>query len=239
MNLLVVPSEPKPRRKSTSDLYKGMNVSKALSILKISEREYRELTDLEFREAFTRQQTENEAPAIPRGGVDNKAPKKKKSVPKNPDKKLLDHKKLIEKNMRIHEAFQFLVKKRSTSTARKLARQETASTLNSLGRTDSVQSWDSQDLAGVQAQEDPAWESQGQGPDWSDSESPAPKRRGSISPFLVGPGTPPPIDIPGLTLSCSYSENNVSQVVNIIPQEQPSDNPEPAHTHTVGEKKKR
>ena len=27
--------------------------------------------------------------------------------------------------------------------------------------------------------------------------SPAPKRRGSISPFLVGPGTPPPIILPG------------------------------------------
>ena len=235
MNLLVVPSEPKPRRKSTSDLYKGMNVSKALSILKISEREYRELTDLEFREAFTRQQTENEAPAIPRGVVDNKASKKNKSEPKNPDKKIVDHKKLIEKNMRIHEAFQFLVKKRSTSTARKLARQETASTLYSLGRTDSVQSWDSQDLGGVQVQEDPAWVSQGQ--DWSDSESPAPKRRGSISPFLVGPGTPPPIDIPGLSLNCSYSENNVSQVVNIIPQDHPTNNPEPAQN--LGEKKKR
>ena len=76
MNLLVVPSEQKPRRKSTSDLYKGMNVSKALSILKISEREYRELTDLEFREAFTRQQTENEVPVIPRG-VENKTKSKR------------------------------------------------------------------------------------------------------------------------------------------------------------------
>jgi hypothetical protein len=31
-------------------------------------------------------------------------------------------------------------------------------------------------------------------------DSPLAKRRGSISPFMVGPGTPPPIQIPGLDL---------------------------------------
>ena len=51
MYLLSLPGGHKPRRKSTSDLFKGMNVSKALAILKISEREYLELSDLEFREA--------------------------------------------------------------------------------------------------------------------------------------------------------------------------------------------
>ena len=60
MYLLPIPGEHQPRRKSTSDLFKGMNVSKALSILRISEREYRELSDREFREAFTRQQIETE-----------------------------------------------------------------------------------------------------------------------------------------------------------------------------------
>jgi hypothetical protein len=62
MNLLSLPGDHKLRRKSTSDLFKGMNVSKALSILRISEREYRELSDLEFREAFTKQQIEVETP---------------------------------------------------------------------------------------------------------------------------------------------------------------------------------
>ena len=52
MNLLSLPGEHNLRRKSTSDLFKGMNVSKALSILRISEREYRELSDLDFRENF-------------------------------------------------------------------------------------------------------------------------------------------------------------------------------------------
>ena len=57
-----------------------------------------------------------------------------------------------------------------------------------------MQSWGSQDLAGTLSDQC--------------CESPVPKRRGSISPYLVGPGTPPPIDIPGLTLDNSNDEEN-------------------------------
>lgn len=37
------------RRKSTTNLYKNMTVSKALAVLKISEREFRELSERDFR----------------------------------------------------------------------------------------------------------------------------------------------------------------------------------------------
>ena len=40
------------RRKSTTSLYRNMTVSKALAVLKISEREFRELPDAEFRSGF-------------------------------------------------------------------------------------------------------------------------------------------------------------------------------------------
>ena len=198
MYLLSLPGGHKPRRKSTSDLYQGMNVSKALSILRISEKEYRELSDLEFREDFTRQQIEVETPSNEET-VPIKNSRKNKSVAKiqNPIRVMEESKKMIEKNMKMHEAFQYLVKKRSTTHVRKLARQETASTIYSVGRSESVQSWGSQDLAGTLSDQC--------------CESPAPKRRGSISPFLVGPGTPPPIDIPGLTLDNSNDEENDEQ----------------------------
>ena len=184
MNFLVLPAETKSRRKSTSDLYKGMNVSKALAILKISEREYRELTDIEFRETFSRRKTVSEEPAI-QVEVTRKHSQKKTSIvnAQNSLKIIEQSKKFMEENIKMHEAFQFLVKKRSTTHERKLARQETSSTLQSLCRSDSLLSWESQDLAGCFDQEK--------------SVSPLPKRRGSISPYLVGPGTPPPIIIPG------------------------------------------
>lgn len=46
--------EDRHRRKSSTNLYRNMTVSKALAVLKISEREFRELSDLEFRTTFTR-----------------------------------------------------------------------------------------------------------------------------------------------------------------------------------------
>ena len=46
--------EERHRRKSSTNLYRNMTVSKALAVLKISEREFRELSDLEFRTTFTR-----------------------------------------------------------------------------------------------------------------------------------------------------------------------------------------
>ena len=75
-----------------------MNVSKALSILRISEREYRELSDLEFREAFTRQQIEVETPNIEET-VPSKHSRTNKSVSKiqNPIKVSEESKKMIEK----------------------------------------------------------------------------------------------------------------------------------------------
>ena len=199
MNCLPLPRESGSRRKSTSDLYRGMNVSKALAILKISEREYRELTDSQFREAFTRRQTVIVMPTMNDEEVDGKSLKGKKSVPKkqNPKTTIEDQKMLIEKNMKMHEAFQFLVKKRSTTNERKLTRQETALSKFSLDRSESAQSWESQDLAGTLSDLC-----------CSDVDSPAPKRRGSISPFLVGPGTPPPIDIPGLASDNHNGDDN-------------------------------
>jgi hypothetical protein len=122
--------------------------------------------------------------------------RKNKSVSKiqNPVKVMEENKKTIEKNIKMHEVFQYLVKKRSTTHVHKLAGQETDSTIYSVKRSDSVQLSGSQDLAGT--------------PSDQCCESPAPKRRGSISPFLVGPGTPPPIDIPGLMLDNSNDEEN-------------------------------
>ena len=154
MYLLSLPGGHKQRRKSTSDLFKGMNVFKALSILKISEREYRELSDLEFREDFTRQQIETETPSSEET-VPVKSSRKNKSVSKihNPIKVIEESKKIIEKNMKMQEAFQYLGKKRSTNHVRKLAQQETASTIYSVGKSESVQSWGSQDLAGTLSDE--------------------------------------------------------------------------------------
>jgi hypothetical protein len=150
---------------------------------------------LSSEKLFTRQQIEAETPNNEET-VPIKNLRKNKSVSKiqNPIKVMEDSKKIIENNMKMHEAFQFLVKKRSTTHVRKLARQETASTIYSVRRSDSVQSWGSQDLSGT----------------LSDQyfESPAPRRRGSISPYLVGPGTPPPIDIPGLTLDNRNDEQS-------------------------------
>ena len=44
------------RRKSTSDLFRGMTVAKALAILKLTQREYAELSDERFRETFAKRQ---------------------------------------------------------------------------------------------------------------------------------------------------------------------------------------
>ena len=175
-----------------------MNVSKALAILRISEKEYCELSDLEFRKAFTRQQIEVETTSNEET-VPIKNSRKNKSVSKihNPIKVIEESKKKIEKNMKMQEAFQYLGEKRSTNHVRKIAQQETASTIYSVGKSESVQSWGSQDLAGTLSDQC--------------CESLAPKRRGSISPFLVGPGTPPPIDIPELTLDNSNDEENDEQ----------------------------
>ena len=118
----------------------------------------------------------------------------------------------------MHKAFQFLVKKRSTTHVRKLARHETASTIK--GRSDSVQSWGSQDLAGTLSDQC--------------CESPVPKRRGSISPYLVGPGTPPPIDIPGLTLDNRNDEENDEQSENPVDENKSANPAQPL----VQEKKK-
>ena len=56
-------SESRRRRKTGTaavDLYRGMSVSRACSILKLSEREYRELTEEGLREAFSRRSDEVE-----------------------------------------------------------------------------------------------------------------------------------------------------------------------------------
>jgi hypothetical protein len=56
MSFLAPPGPDSSRRRSTSDLFRGMTVAKALAILKLSEREFRELGESEFREAFARRQ---------------------------------------------------------------------------------------------------------------------------------------------------------------------------------------
>ena len=98
MYLLSLPGGHKPRRKSTSDLYQGMNVSKAFSILRISEREYHEMSDLEFREVFTRQQIEAETPnneeTIP---ITNSTTNKSVLKTQNPNKVMEESKKFLRK----------------------------------------------------------------------------------------------------------------------------------------------
>ena len=42
------------KRKSSSDIFRDMTVSKACAILRITEKEYRELTDAGLRKAFSR-----------------------------------------------------------------------------------------------------------------------------------------------------------------------------------------
>ena len=172
------------RRKSTSDLFRGMTVAKALAILKLTQREYAELSDERFRETFAKRQEAE--------GVLSQASKKANGS--RPDLKhwqlpppLVDHKKMMERSMKKHEAFQFLVKKRSVTREKQCSQDSSWS--ESLTRTPSVGSWGSQDLSDI-----------------GDVMSPAAKRRGSVldyeyysrGPMMVGPGTPPPILIPGM-----------------------------------------
>ena len=193
MSLLAPPGTRETRRRSTSDLFRGMTVTKALAILKLTQKEYKELSDKGFREAFTRKQELEErqrslSEEAGRGGSKKANGSMRHRPPPPPT---IDHKKLMEKSMRTHEAFQFLVKKRTTSKEQALSRENSSCASCSPSRAGSRESWASQDL----------------GPDTHDWEtcSPAAKRRGSIydsydmnsGPMMVGPGTPPPILIPG------------------------------------------
>ena len=192
MSFLGIPKDG-PRRKSTSDLFKGMTVTKALAVLKMTDREYKELNDEGFREAFTRKQEVEDGPGVIVGPEkDRKSEKKGKRTKKaSSDGRHLsrclpptmqDQKKVMERSIRVHEAFQFLVKRRASERAR-LLDQDTPRTASSenLSRTVSPQSC--------------------QDPWGSESSSPQAKRRASVyDPLLypiglVGPGTPPPIEI--------------------------------------------
>ena len=192
MSFLGIPKDG-PRRKSTSDLFKGMTVTKALAVLKMTDREYKELSDEGFREAFTRKQEVEDGPGVIVGPEkDRKFEKKGKRTKKaSLDGRHLsrclpptpqDQKKVMERSIRVHEAFQFLVKRRAGERAR-LLDQDTPRTVSSedLSRTVSPQSC--------------------QDPWGSESSSPLAKRRASVyDPLLypiglVGPGTPPPIEI--------------------------------------------
>ena len=189
MSFLAPPvSTSASRRKSTSDLFRGMTVAKALAILKLTQREYAELSDERFRETFAkRQEAESAAKEV-------LSVASKKAINSRPDLKhwqppppLVDHKKMMEKSMKKHEAFQFLVKKRSVTKERQ--RSHDSSCSESLPRSPSTVSWGSQDLSDI-----------------GDTASPAAKRRGSVlefeyysrGPMMVGPGTPPPILMPGV-----------------------------------------
>lgn len=179
------------RRKSSSNLYKGMNVSKALTILKMSDKEYKELSQEGFREAFAKRRMAEEqrtAQVLQDTTPTDRKTKKQKPVV---TPSAAEHKKMMEKNMKIHEAFQFLVKRRSASRERDLSQQESCSSQEAVTRSPSCDSWTSQDLG------------------LSEAGSPAPKRRGSVfdyddscnydfstGPLIVGPGTPPPINLP-------------------------------------------
>ena len=182
------PSTSGSRRKSTSDLFRGMTVAKALAILKLTQREYAELSDERFRETFAKRQEAE--------GAAKEVLASKKANTSRPDLKhwqppppLVDHKKMMERSMKKHEAFQFLVKKRSVTRGEKQRSHEDSSCSESLTRTPSVGSWGSQDLSDI-----------------GDVASPAAKRRGSVldyeyftrGPMMVGPGTPPPILLPGM-----------------------------------------
>ena len=77
------------RRKSSTNLYRNMTVSKALAVLKISEREFRELSDLEFRTAFTRRNSISSGFTIPQDVTGQAGDKEKKtSSSKTPGTKL-------------------------------------------------------------------------------------------------------------------------------------------------------
>ena len=182
------PSTSGSRRKSTSDLFRGMTVAKALAILKLTQREYAELSDERFRETFAKRQ---EAEGAAKEVLSQASKKANSSRPDlkhwQPPPPLVDHKKMMERSMKKHEAFQFLVKKRSVT--REKQRSHDSSCSESLTRTPSIGSWGSQDLSDI-----------------GDVVSPAAKRRGSVldyeyfsrGPMMVGPGTPPPILIPGM-----------------------------------------
>ena len=187
MSFLAAPASTSgSRRKSTSDLFRGMTVAKALAILKLTQREYAELSDERFRETFAKRQ-EGEGAAkevLASKKANGSRPDLKHWQPPPPS---VDHKKIMERSMKKHEAFQFLVKKRSVT--REKQRSHDSSCSESLTRTPSVGSWGSQDLSDI-----------------GDVASPVAKRRGSVldyeyysrGPMMVGPGTPPPILIPGM-----------------------------------------
>ena len=217
MNLLAPPGTREPRRRSTSDLFRGMTVTKALAILKLTPREYKELSDKGFREAFTRKQELEERQkslsedAAKKGG-EKKANGSMRYRPPPPP--TIDHKKLMEKSMKTHEAFQFLVKRRTTAKEQALSRENSSCASCSPSRAGSRESWASQDLSS----------------DIQDLEtcSPAAKRRGSIydtydlnsGPMMVGPGTPPPIIIPGADKEEEEEEHSGDTEIKV---EQPKD----------------
>jgi len=191
MSFLVPPASTSGsgRRKSTSDLFRGMTVAKALAILKLTQREYAELSDERFRETFAkRQEAEGSAKEVLSKQASKKANGSRPDLKHwQPPPPLVDHKKMMERSMKKHEAFQFLVKKRSVT--REKQRSQDSSCSESLTPTPSVGSWGSQDLSDI-----------------GDLASPAAKRRGSVldfeyysrGPMMVGPGTPPPILVPGM-----------------------------------------
>ena len=99
--------------------------------------------------------------------------------------------------MKKHEAFQFLVKRRAANTERKISRKELMES-DARPRRDTAPGGSGQgifvEIGSLRLS--PGAEAEA-GAEAEEASSPAPKRRGSISPFLVGPGTPPPIIFPG------------------------------------------
>ena len=99
--------------------------------------------------------------------------------------------------MKKHEAFQFLVKRRAANTERKISRKELMEA-EARPRRDTAPGGSGPgifvEIGNLRLS--PGAEAEA-GAEAEVASSPAPKRRGSISPYLVGPGTPPPIILPG------------------------------------------
>ena len=118
------PSELLIRPKRTGDVYRGMTVNKALTILHLSQHEYNKLDDEAFKEAFSMKPPGNEGEeeeaavrvkwglAVAAEETIKKKKKKKSKVP------VIRAAAVDPWNPVVHEAFQFLLKKRAANNDR-------------------------------------------------------------------------------------------------------------------------
>ena len=122
--MMSVPGEPRGRR-TVSNVYRGMTVNKALAILKISQSEYNKMDDDAFKKAFSKigddDDDDDDDEEVPEDTI-----RIRWGIPQQQQQNLKKKKKLLPAvdpwNPKVHEALQYLLKKRAANNERLLAK---------------------------------------------------------------------------------------------------------------------